>query len=74
MGVLVYIIGLISLNKANNVSWEFWYTSSSDTALDFIADFTNLLRALDRSKTICYLMGDFNIDLMKCDSGPITNY
>lgn len=37
----------------------------------FIEEIENILSILNRNDCICYLMGDFNIDLMNCDSDPV---
>lgn len=46
------------------------YRPPNGSKTNFINDLDNLLNSFDRSDTICYFMGDINIDLMVCDSDP----
>ena len=48
------------------------YRTPNGNKQAFIDEIDNLLSILNRNGTICFLMGDFNIDLMVCDSDSIS--
>ena len=62
-----------SLNKKIVIAEIYRPPSGNKTA--FIDEIDLLLEALTRENCLCYIMGDFNIDLMVCDSDNMSlNY
>ena len=40
---------------------------------DFIQDMDSLITKISRENKICYLMGDFNLNLLNCENHKLTN-
>ena len=65
----------IEITKSNgkNIVVGVVYRPPNSDVNDFIQDMDSLITKISRENKICYLMGDFNLNLLNCENHKLTN-
>ena len=63
----------ITNSNGKNIVVGVVYRPPNSDVNDFIQDMDSLITKISRENKICYLMGDFNLNLLNCENHKMTN-